>query len=33
MLAARTKSGSLLIGRLYDDRGKRMSPSARGCAG
>jgi site-specific DNA recombinase len=31
--AARTKSGSLLIGRLYDDRGNRMSPSARGCAG
>jgi site-specific DNA recombinase len=25
--AARTKSGSLLIGRLYDDRGNRMSPS------
>jgi site-specific DNA recombinase len=25
--AARTKSGSLLIGRIYDDRGNRMSPS------
>jgi site-specific DNA recombinase len=25
--AARTNSGSLLIGRIYDDRGNRMSPS------
>src|SRR5215467_7064023 len=26
-MAARTKSESLLIGRIYDDRGNRMSPS------
>jgi hypothetical protein len=25
--AARAKSESLLIGRIYDDRGNRMSPS------